>query len=279
MMFFDAPIINGAYDANDPAVVQIYAYPPAKNTLYTCTGTLISPTHVLAAAHCFAHDANYIYGIYEGPDADQYNGQIAQIESHLKMAASVAINPSYQATAPFLADIGILTLAQPITDVTPLEFNRTVPDATLIGAMVKIVGYGQTTYGTFQNDKYAATTVIADLDNGADTILVGGSGSDARPCLGDSGGPVLLGNVIYGVDSYSAEGCTDPAHYRRTDAYQTWIDSIVSPGTGSGSDGSGSGSDAEPAQTEPDGDGGGCNTGHSVGILAALSVVLLRRRR
>ncbi|MFT3698108.1 MAG: trypsin-like serine protease [Kofleriaceae bacterium] len=286
MMFLDAaPIINGTYDANDQAVVQIYAYPPTKDTLYTCTGTLISTTHVLAAAHCFAHDANYIYGILTEPNGNDYHGQISQVESHLKMAASVTMNPTYAPqSATFLGDIGILTLAAPITDITPLQFNRTAPDASMVGAQVTIIGYGQTSYGTNQNNKYSATTTITNLDNGADTITVGGSGADPRSCLGDSGGPVLLNNVVLGVDSYAPVGCTDPAHYRRADYYQDWIDSVLDPSTGSGSDmgsntgsdtGSGSDDTTQPSHTEP----GGCNAGHNAGILVALSVILVRRRR
>jgi MYXO-CTERM domain-containing protein len=285
----NAPIINGTVDSGDPAVVQIYAYPSTKDTLYTCTGIVIAPKAILTAAHCLDH-TGYIFGVFFGPDANAYGGQIVEVEPFLKFAASVHIDPDYNTQAPFMADIGVLLLTDP-TDVVPLDFSRAQPTDSLVNAPVRIIGYGNIVANTTNNAKYAADTVVAGLDSGADTILVGDATS--HNCVGDSGGPVLQNNVVLGVDSYSAAGCTDPAHFRRTDFYADFIDSIAgtSSGTGSGS-GSGSGSDMGSGSGSGSGVpmGGGAETGDNSGCStttgapnAALFVigafVLLRRRR
>jgi len=278
----NAPIIQGTADAGDPAVVQIYAYPADKSTLYTCTGTVVSPTAIVTAAHCLDHESTYVYGVFFEPDANAYNGQIAQVESHLHAVSAVHIHPMYSTASPFLADIGVLVLAQPTT-ITPLAFSRVEPDDTLVNAPVKIVGYGQTTAGTFQNARFSANTIVAGIDAGSDTILVGDS--TYHTCVGDSGGPVLENNVLLGVDSYGASGCTDPAHFRRTATYADFIDQYAGTGTGSagsaGSGSSGSGS-AGGGGGSTDG-GGGCSTTTAQGFGAAFAVtafvMLLRRRR
>ncbi|MEO8553768.1 MAG: trypsin-like serine protease, partial [Kofleriaceae bacterium] len=125
-------------------------------------------------------------------------------------------------------------------------------------------------------------TVIAGLDNGADTIYVGDA--TYHTCVGDSGGPVLKDNVVLGVDSYSATGCTDPAHFRRTDVYAAFIDQYagtVPPDSGSGSgSGAGSGSGSGSGSGHDD-DGGGCAAGHGAGLAVSLALasLMVRRRR
>ncbi len=273
----NAPIIGGTADAGDPAVVQIYAYPADKSTLYTCTGTVVSPTAIVTAAHCLDHESTYIYGVYFEADANAYMGQISLVESHLAAVASVHIHPMYSTASPFLADIGVLILAAPTT-VAPLAFSRVQPDDSLVNAPVTIVGYGQTTSGTFQNARFSAATVVAGIDAGTDTILVGDS--THHTCVGDSGGPVLQNNVILGVDSYGPSGCTDPAHFRRTATYADFIDQYAGTGSGSAT-GSGSGSGSGSGDTGGSSDDGGCATtrGTSAGLLVVAFALFRRRRR
>lgn len=283
----ESTIINGTPEPGVPAVVQILAYPANKSTLYTCTGTVISPTAILTAAHCVDHEASYVYGIYFGADASAYNGQIVSYEPHLKRIASTHIHPMYSRTAPFLADIAVMILAEP-TDVPPMLFSREAPTPALVGMPVRIIGYGQSPYGVNVNKKLAADTVVAGLDGGADTILVGDV--TYRTCVGDSGGPVLQGDVILGVNSYSAAGCGEPSHFRRTDWYADFIDQYAGtmepepepePSDDNGIvDDDDDGDDA----MEPTGDDdGGCasSKGASLPLLGGVLVLglAIRRRR
>lgn len=281
----ESTIINGTPEPGVPAVVQILAYPANKSTLYTCTGTVISPTAILTAAHCVDHEASYVYGIYFGADASAYNGQIVNYEPHLKRIASTHIHPMYSRTAPFLADIAVMILAEP-TDVEPMVFSREAPTPALVGAEVRIIGYGQSPYGVNVNKKLAADTVVADLDGGADTILVG----DAvyRTCVGDSGGPALQGDVILGVNSYSAAGCGEPSHFRRTDAYAAFIDQFAgtmpepepepSDDDGMVDDDGDDDDDDDDSMTAPD-DDGGCASAPGAGLLGLVGALGLAKRR
>ncbi len=129
-----------------------------------------------------------------------------------------------------------------------MPVNRTALDMSVVGQSARIVGYGQTTYGTYNAKREIATTVVDSLET--DTVTVGDN--QRRSCVGDSGGPalVMLNGVetVIGTDSYTdTTGCTQPAHYRRTDVYADFINTYAPPpavdaGTGGGSAGTGGGS-------------------------------------
>lgn len=235
------PIIGGSLDTGDPAVVLLVSFPPDRSTLNTCTATVIAPTVLLTAAHCVdpaTHPA-HIFGAYLGADASAVATATA-IEPHLVLATATVAHPGYQTTAPFTADIAVVTLAAPVS-ATPVPLRRSAP-TPLVGQPARIVGYGQTVYGTFNAVKHAGTTTLAAVDSG-DTVTVGDA--TVRSCIGDSGGPalVMVGGVetLVGVNSYSdTTGCADPAHYRRVDVYLPFIDPYL-PQTDSGT------ADAGPA--------------------------------
>jgi MYXO-CTERM domain-containing protein len=194
------------------------------------------------------------------------------------------VNPTYDPTAPFHGDLGVVVLAEPI-DATPLPVNRAPVGASLAGPAARIVGYGQTTYMVFNEAKNDATTVV-DSVGSDDTLAVGDD--THKSCVGDSGGPALVkvGGVetIVGVDSYTdVAGCLDPANYRRPDLYLSFIDTYAPPPAADAGAGAGGGGGSEPATTTK----GGCATapGAEGGAIGAAVVTLglawaaARRRR
>jgi secreted trypsin-like serine protease len=279
-----APIIGGgASPTTDDAVVMLAGYPASRATLVTCSSVLISPTIVLTAAHCVdaPNHPGYLYGIFVGADPSIYD-TLVKLEPHLLPVKAVHPYPGYVTTSPFVGDLAVVELAAPLTSVAPAPFARTALPQTLLRQPARIVGYGQTTYGTFNTVRHAATTMVAAFDVGADTVVVGDT--THRGCLGDSGGPAFadVGGVstVIGIDSYANVGCTDAAHYRRPDMYDAFISMYVPHPAGS--------PDAGIVDPMPDagtgggGGGGGCAVGGSSGLLVAVSLLGLlglRRRR
>jgi hypothetical protein len=251
------PIIGGALDPGDPAVVLLASYPADLSVLDTCTASIISDTVLLTAAHCVdeTNHPNYVYGVFSGADASLYP-TLVDLLPHLLAVSAVHADPDYDPNAPFHADLGVVVLAQPI-GVTPLPINRTPLDASIVGQPARIVGYGQVVYGTFNDAKNSASTVVDSLGSD-DTIMVGDS--TRRSCVGDSGGPALVTldgvETIVGVDSYTeTSGCTQPANYRRPDLYTAFIDLYApAPPLDAGADAAAP-TDAGPDASEPT-DGG-----------------------
>jgi len=251
--------------------------------MFTCSGEVISPTAVLTVAHCFDHPS-YSYGIFTDADASAYSTLDALIP-HLTPLANVYMHPQYDRATPFTADIGVGVLVAPTT-IPALPFVRDTSTAGLAGTTARIVGYGQTVYNTFNAIRHQATTTVAAVDAG-DTITVG-DGTHLT-CVGDSGGPALIasGGVerVVGVDSYTdTTGCTQPAHFRETAIYASFIDQYAGTSAGGGAD-AGVGSDyVEAGSPQPTShSGGGCaasgdaSSGGSL-VLALGLVIALRRR-
>ncbi|MBA2541614.1 MAG: S1 family peptidase [Deltaproteobacteria bacterium] len=258
------PIIGGALDTGDPAVVMLAGFPADRSTLFTCTAVIISPTAALTAAHCVDHPG-FTYGVFFGADASAFS-TLAKLEPELAPVSAVHAHPNYSRTPPFNADIAVIEFADPLpSSITPLQIARSQPVPAMVGLDVRIIGYGQTVFGQNNSAKYAATTKIAALDPD-DTILIGTA--QVRTCVGDSGGPALLDGVVIGIDSYSdTSGCGDPAHFRRTDAYLAFIDQHA-------------GTAPPPPDDElPIDEGGGCNTGGESSVIFGLALLLLLTRR
>lgn len=270
------PIIGGAPSPGDSAVVMLASYPPDRSVLATCTAVVIAPTVLATAAHCVdaLNHPGWLFGAFPGPDASIYP-RLVDLEPHLVPITEVHAHPAYDPAPPFHADLGVAILSQPLTGVTPVRIYRGLL-APLVGGPARIVGYGQETVGQFSTVRRAATTVVAQIDQG-DTVTVGDI--DHRTCVGDSGGPALVevGGVeqLLGIDSYGPADCGQPGHFIRADLYQPFLDGY-----------SGDQPPAVDAGVEPDAgmagdDEGGCATGGSGGAggaLLGLALLALRRR-
>lgn len=187
-----------------------------------CTGTLISPTHVLTAAHCTV-------GIQDSRGSFQLGNQTYD-------TVSIIEHPQYNDNLFDRGyDIAVMELRQSVNGVTPTDILRTTPR---VGQTLILVGYGEG--GTSQN---GSTFDFGTLRTGTTTIdevtplhiwWNFDRHSESNTAPGDSGGPafVTINQTLYvaGVTS----GGTGDAHQlgdqsfdTRVDVFANWIDSIV----------------------------------------------------
>lgn len=213
-------IINGEPTDEFPAVGIV----GAQSAGGFCSGTLISPTHVLTAGHC----AEYLLSF------DGQTGGTFQLNDKTYTTSRVILHPQYNSNT-LANDIAILELSTPVTDVQPAKIYRQAPQ---VGQQLTLVGYGAGGDGASGEDgmfgeKMVGVTTLEKVE-ATKIIWVFDSENESNTAPGDSGGPAFVDvqgeYFIAGVTSSGTEsdaGLGDVAADTRVDAYAVWIDSIV----------------------------------------------------
>jgi len=196
----------------------------AGDTQAFCGGTLIGKDLLVTAAHCVSGVSGPL-AVWLG--VDDLNALPESIE-----VEAVRVHPQYH-NRRFQHDVALLFLKSGATSgVFPLGLNR----QARTDHALQILGFGNTSRTGHVYPQVLQTAFVHELP-GYECQALGGpynfvmdrqicaTAPTADSCDGDSGGPLILDDKLYGIVSWGT-GCGDanrPGVYTRVASYEDWL--------------------------------------------------------
>lgn len=241
-------VLFGQPDGNDhPYVGFSLFYDPSVPGWFRCSGTLLNATTFLTAGHCAfgvssnGHDTWVTFDEHVDlsafRDATTLAGEIAALEADDAFTRGTSTpNPAFGQSFPNTSDIGVVKLDGPVS----LSEYGQLADEDALNDLAKhevfdIVGYGLQDVKPIPlanldrvQGQAKLVNATSGFSGGFNLHLSSNNGGPHRGglCFGDSGGPVLEGDVVYGVNSFVINtNCAGSGYSYRVDlkAVRDWI--------------------------------------------------------
>ncbi|MBX3252279.1 MAG: trypsin-like serine protease [Myxococcales bacterium] len=206
-------IVGGSAFSGLPGVGAL-----AYGTSTFCTGTLITPTRVLTAAHCLENARIGSMSFITGPSN-------RQIQTSTRVVRGV-MHPSYDRNR-LINDIAYVDLESAPPGVSPIGLlPANSMDNSWVGRDLLHVGYGNDD-GRARTGGGVKRAVVMPINQVMSSqFRYGGGGRNT--CNGDSGGPALYRTssgeyLIAGVTSYGDRNCEQYGVNARSDVYLSFL--------------------------------------------------------
>jgi V8-like Glu-specific endopeptidase len=233
--------LDGDQHPNVGALLVAWPYPGGDIDI-VCSGTLISPTVFLTAAHCVNWMPNA--GIPADDVFVTFDSEY-EIGSATLHSGTYFVNPNYGHDMSDLNDIAVVVLDEAITDIDPAS----LPAAGLLDEMksareLKDQPFVTVGYGTVRDDKTGgfhplywegsrrfATGTYNALTKSWLKISMNPATGDGGTCYGDSGGPHFLGDsdVVVSLTVTGDSPCraTDVTYRTDTESARSYLGDFV----------------------------------------------------
>lgn len=221
-------ITNGTFDGNKhPAVGALVDY-DSRGTAYAyCTGTLISPTVMLTAAHC-------------DPGVERVTVTFEAVVQNAAVihAGRYIPHANYRAAQNDPHDIAVIVFDRPVSGITPARlptaglFDTLKANGLLNGTRYTAAGYGgqERTFDgkgkpviNYEDRREYAVSAFGALNPAWLRLSQNQATGNAGTCFGDSGGPNFIGsgsaetNVIGGTTITGDMQCVQSSVVYRLD--------------------------------------------------------------
>jgi secreted trypsin-like serine protease len=193
---------NGAHPNVGALLIDLGRISPEWRGLYfaTCSGTLITPTVFLTAAHC---DVSDIHGSNE---AFVTFSEDASVGSRPRVLTGRFVrHENFPGPANDSFDIAVVILDRPVRGITPAQLPTAGQfDTARVGDLFTAVGYGLhepvptpgqgITYDAPDTRQFSHPT-LNSVNNSWLRLSQNAATGDSGACFGDSGGPNFWGNT------------------------------------------------------------------------------------
>jgi hypothetical protein len=227
-------ILYGSPDGNDHPYVGLLLFFDADGPVGFCTGSALDANTILTAGHC-THGATAAHWYQMEKPLDAFPTIAAFLQGGI--IGTPITYPAFGASFLNTGDVGVVQLVNGTATGPYAELAEPNALADLSKHhLFDIVGYGVEDVRpvqVFNAERLQAQAKLVNaksgFSGGFNLHLSGNKGLPHRGavCFGDSGGPVLGGDVVYGVVSFgsNSNNCTGASYAYRVDieAVHTWI--------------------------------------------------------